>query len=196
MAINRRNMVLGLALAVTLALVVWVDSQEKEQDSGVELARADRTAPRSVAPANMVATDTPPSALDWQLLAGRKSDAEKPGSDLFKSHRWYVPPPPKPAGPPPPPPKPVAPPVPFAYLGKMEDTPQGTMMILSFNNKVYTAAIGETLDKTWRLDGEDANSVRFTYVPLGLPQQLSKTARAGGVKPNETNKTESQGSDS
>lgn len=195
MAFNRRNMVLGSVLAVTLALVVWVDRQDIDEDAGVELAQPGRAAARPVAHAGAVAAEIPPSTLDWSLPAGRKSANEKPEHDLFKAHSWYVPPPPKPVGPPPPPPKPVAPPVPFAYLGKMEDTPQGTMMILSFNNKVYTAAIGETLDKVWRLDGEDANSVRFTHVPLGLPQQLSKTARAGGGKPNETNKIESQGSD-
>lgn len=195
MAFNRRNMALGLALAVTLVLVVWVDREEKDQDAGIELAQPGRAAAKSVAHASTVVAEIPSSTLDWPLLAGRKSVGEKPENDLFKAHSWYVPPPPKPVEPPSPPPKPVAPPVPFAYLGKMEDTPQGTMMILSFNNKVYTAAIGETLDKIWRLDGEDANSVRFTHVPLGLPQRLSKTARAGGAKPNETNKTESQGSD-
>jgi hypothetical protein len=77
----------------------------------------------------------------------------------------------------------------------MENTPQGTLLILSVNNKVYTAAIGETLDKTWRLDGEDASSISFTYLPLNLPQRLAKSAKPLAARSIDTNKTENQGTD-
>lgn len=192
--LNRRNLVLGSALAVTFALVAWVDSQE-QQGSEIELAHPKRTVSRPAARVAAVAANQQPSVLDWQLLDGRKASGAKAEVDLFKTHSWYVPPPPKPAAPPAPPPKPVAPPAPFAYLGKMEDTPQGTLLILSVNNKVYTAAIGETLDKTWRLDGEDASNISFIYLPLNLPQRLSKSAKPVGAKPIDTNKTENQGTD-
>jgi len=192
---TRRNIALGLALAVTLGLVVWIDGQN--QDGGVELAQTkhERLAPAAHAsrysPSEQ-GTSRTLSALDWAVLAGRESTDENRASTtaLFNPHSWYVPPPPKSVEPPPPP-KPVAPAVPFSYLGRLEDTPQGTLLILSAGNKVYTVAVGETVDKTWRLEGDDAGSVRFTYLPLGLPQTLSKTARIVPAKPNETQGTPS-----
>jgi hypothetical protein len=207
-ALNRRNLLLGAALIITLGLVVWVDGQEPQGEGAADpaVAQVPVQAPvqAEVAPVQRAASIndamarsavSSPMALDWAILAGREAvaDPSDDDADLFKSHTWYVPPPPKPAAPPSPPPKPVAPPAPFAYLGKIEDTPQGTVLILSANNKVYTVAIGETLDKTWRIDSEDANNVRFTYLPLGLQQTLSKSTKPVGSRPNETNKTENLG---
>lgn len=191
-ALNRRNLVLVLAMAATLALVAWVDRQEQANED-IQLVRPDRPASKP-APRKTKAADAPlPAALDWVALDGRDVVGDAPAVDLFRAQSWYVPPPPKPAEPPPPPPRPVAPPAPFAYLGKMEDTPQGTLMILSGGNKVYTVAVGESIDKSWRVDGEDAGSVRLTYLPLGLPQTLSKSARPAAARPNEPRKTEHQG---
>lgn len=191
---KRRNLGLGLALVVTLGLVVWINGQD--QEGGVDLAQTKRehvrpganTSSHSVTEKNV--SSRTQSALDWTLLAGRESTEEDRAAttDLFKSHSWYVPPPPKSVEPPPPPPppKPVAPAVPFAYLGKLEGTPQGTLLLLSAGNKVYTVAVGESIDKIWRVEADAASSVTFTYLPLGLPQTLSKTARPAPAQPNET----------
>jgi hypothetical protein len=203
-ALNRRNLLLGAALIITMGMVVWVDGQEQQGEGTANPAPVQALVQAEVAPVQRAASSddatarsavSSPMALDWAILAGREAvaDPSDDGADLFKSHTWYVPPPPKPAAQPSPPPKPVAPPAPFAYLGKIEDTPQGTVLILSASNKVYTVVIGETLDKTWRIDSEDANSVRFTYLPFGLQQTLSKSAKPVGSRPNETNKTENRG---
>ena len=190
---SRRSLVLGAALAVTLGLAVWVGRQEQQEDGGIELSRPGPDA--SSAPARSAgvraagSTDgTLTASLDWEVLAGREAGTAYPkmSANLFRSHSWYVPPPKRVV----PPPAPVAPAVPFVYLGKMEDTPQGTLLILSADNKMYTAAIGETLDRIWRLEGEDANSVRFTYLPLGLPQTLFKSAGPATARPVVTNKIE------
>jgi len=195
-SLSRRNLVLGAGLAVTLGLVVWVDRQEQE-DGGIELSRPQSAAsPRSASGHAAKATDrTLRVSLDWEVLAGREAASTdmKMSADLFKSRSWYVPPPKRAV----PPPVPVAPAVPFVYLGKMEGTPQGTLLILSASNRMYTIAIGETLDQTWRLEGEDANSVRFTYLPLGLPQTLFKSAKPAAAKAAESrpvvnNKIENQ----
>lgn len=194
-SLSRRKLVLGAGLAVTLGLVVWVDRQEQQVDGGIELSRP-QTATSSIQPRSAGVNDTgktivtPPVSLDWEVLAGRKAATAKPETsvNLFRSHSWYVPPP-RPVAPPP---APAAPAVPFVYLGKMEDTPQGTLLILSASNKMYTVSIGETLNQTWRLEGEDANSVRFTYLPLGLPQTLFKAAKPAAARPVVTNKIENQ----
>jgi hypothetical protein len=97
-------------------------------------------------------------------------------NDVFKVHSWIVVPPVKKIKPAPPPP-PVAPPAPFVYMGKLEDTPKGTLIFLMANNKLYSVIKGEKIDPLWRLDGEDMSSIHLTYIPLGLTQLLSKSAR-------------------
>jgi hypothetical protein len=116
-------------------------------------------------------------------------DKSKKMQDLFKGHAWYVPPPPKPV---PvkvePPPPPAAPPVPFFYMGKLEQAPQVTQVFLTANNKVMSVTIGKNVDTLWRLDKEEANTLTFTYLPLGLTKSLSKALRpAAGAKSAEQN---------
>jgi len=112
--------------------------------------------------------------IPWDKLK-RDVQQMKP-NDVFKVHSWIVVPPVKKIKPAPPPP-PVAPPAPFVYMGKLEDTPKGTLIFLMANNKLYSVIKGEKIDPLWRLDGEDMSSIHLTYIPLGLTQLLSKSAR-------------------
>lgn len=103
--------------------------------------------------------------------------------DLFKAHAWYVPPPPPPPKPTIlpenlPPPKPVAPPLPYTYMGKLEDGPQGSLIFLVQRDKVVQAMLGQTLDRVWKLEREDANTLHFTYLPLSMTKSLSKAAKS------------------
>ena len=181
---QQRNMVLGLALAATLGLVAWVESREEAADEDMTLTRPEVSS-RPVRAAKVGEDVRAEATINWPLLEGREPlpDARKQSGGLFKPHSWYVPPTPPPPPPPAPPPKPVAPPVPFVYMGKLEDAPQGTLFLLSANNKVYTAAVGDTLEKAWRLEGEDANTLKFTHLPLGLPQIMSKSANTATAAP-------------
>ena len=114
----------------------------------------------------------------------------KTTQDLFKGHAWYVPPPPPKPVPVKvePPPPPAAPPVPFFYMGKLEQAPQATQVFLTVNNKVLSVTIGKNVDTLWRLDKEEANTLTFTYLPLGLTKSLSKALRApAGAKVAEQN---------
>lgn len=110
-------------------------------------------------------------------------DTVNKGADLFQPHAWYIPPPPpkvvvaeivKPI--------PQAPPVPFIYMGKLENTAQGTLVFLTANNKVLSAFVGKDVNPEWRLDKEDVNALYFTYIPLSLPKVLSKMARSSATK--------------
>jgi len=117
-------------------------------------------------------------------------DKAKTTQDLFKGHAWYVPPPPPKPVPVKvePPPPPAAPPVPFFYMGKLEQAPQVTQVFLTLNNKVFSVTIGKNVDTLWRLDKEEANTLTFTYLPLGLTKVLSKAVRpAAGAKVAEQN---------
>lgn len=112
--------------------------------------------------------------IPWQQVT-RKPPSAKP-HNLFKVHSWVVVPPVIKQKPQPPPP-PVAPPAPFTYVGKLEDPIKGTQVFLTLNGRLYSVFKGEKIDQQWRLDTEDANNIILTFIPLNLPQALSKAAK-------------------
>lgn len=93
-------------------------------------------------------------------------------SNAFTSKSWYVAPPPPP---PAPPPEPTAPPLPFSYLGRYEDSP-AVVVVLAKGDRVYTVAEGEVIDGTYRVDRITDDAVRLVYLPLNITQSLSTQA--------------------
>ncbi|EUJ10014.1 hypothetical protein Meth11DRAFT_0824 [Methylophilaceae bacterium 11] len=176
-----KNGWLWAVLIVTVALTAWTAFTSGQSDESLLAEPADsaRTAKlpslaiAQVTPVDKVET-TPAAPSNWRIMH-RDTSAEKP-ADLFPVHSWVVVAP-TPKIKPAPPPPPVAPPSPFTYMGKLDDGPKGTQIFLMANNKVYTVAKGEQVDAFWRLDGEDANQLLFTFLPLNLPQTLSKTQK-------------------
>jgi hypothetical protein len=47
------------------------------------------------------------------------------------------------------------------------------LVILTRGNRVITAAKGDVLENTYRIDRIEASKVTFTYMPLGTSQSLS-----------------------
>jgi hypothetical protein len=113
--------------------------------------------------------------IPWQKL--RRELKDNKSYDAFKVHSWVIVPPVKKPPPPPPPPPPQAPPAPFTYVGKLEDSPKGTQVFLMENNKLFSVLMGEKINPQWRLDSEDVSSIRLTFLPLELKQVLSKSAK-------------------
>lgn len=171
---RQRQLLLIGGLAVSLGLTAWVtvnDEQPEEAVVGIAPPAAERKSATSPDPVE------PKSILPILVHSGEKT-GEVPVSNLFETHSWYVPPPaPKSAAAAEPPPKPTAPAVPYAYIGKLEDTPDGTLFMLTANNKVYTVKQGDVIDRVWKLEKEDTASLHFTYIPLALPKALSKAAK-------------------
>jgi hypothetical protein len=62
-------------------------------------------------------------------------------------------------------------------VGKLENSPKGTQVFLMENNKLFSVLMGEKINAQWRLDSEDASSIRLTFIPLELKQVLSKSAK-------------------
>jgi hypothetical protein len=178
----KRRIAMAAALAITGWLAIQVDDQDEE--GVIQLAHSTQRTPDrsktaiSDATASGAASRELSATLNWSVLSGRTrlvQEQDGQSADLFKPHDWYVAS--KPLEPPAPPPKPVAPEAPFSYLGKLEDSPQGTTFFLSENNKVYSVVAGQNIDSVWRLDTEDATTLNLTYLPLGQPQTLLKTAK-------------------
>ncbi|MGH8698612.1 MAG: hypothetical protein ACREVS_19150, partial [Burkholderiales bacterium] len=74
-----------------------------------------------------------------------------------------------------PPPPPQAPPLPFAYLGKMVDGAQ-TTVFLAASDRNYLARAGDTLDGRYRVESIAEDGLAFTYLPLGTKQVLTFAA--------------------
>ena len=115
------------------------------------------------------------SLIPWQKL--ERAPLSRQPHDLFKVHSWLVRAPFRKA-------KqqlasvPVAPSAPFTYVGKLDDSPTGTQFFLMENGRLFSAFKGEKIDQQWRLDNEDASNLYLTFLPLNLPQTLTKASKS------------------
>lgn len=207
------------ALLVTLGLVAWQASQEDAPETALPQVKRHRPLPvASVIPPRETALGEAASGVPMSgESVSRKHESSAPmavidptatlvqGSAirvlpdaparhaLFAAHEW-LPPPPKPE--PPPPPK--APPLPYSYVGSLQEMPQGSVVILMQQKKMVMPVIGSQLSGQWRLDREDAQSVYFTFLPLNQKVVLSKTrtaanaARASEVENNPQEEMQNQ----
>ncbi|MFD1123490.1 hypothetical protein ACFQ2T_13330 [Methylophilus flavus] len=190
-----RRPLLWISLLLTIALVYWQWSAEQEAADEVVVADSTLTTAAPVKSSALVAaTPATVTVSEPQLDSGHDQAAQpvavealtpvvlprklpaKVSHALFTAHEW-LPPPVKPQ----PPPPPQAPPLPYTYVGSMQDVPEGSTVILMQQKKVLMPRLKSQVTPQWRLDSEDAQSVYFTYLPLSQAVVLSKakTAAAG-----------------
>jgi len=173
--LEKKRLLLGGALLLTVGTSVWLnleDGKAGDTDGVVEVVKSQAIAKNKA--------DRHPAepALFLPVLADahgkNPEDADgKPSqaTDIFKSHAWYVPPPP------PSPDQPVAaeppapPPLPFTYLGKMDDDGH-TVFFLAKQQRLYTVRKGEVFDGQYRLEDEGKGRIEFIYLPLNTKQTL------------------------
>lgn len=123
--------------------------------------------------------ETEMAELERLLQQRQQADDSKEVGNVFKAVSWYVPPPP----PPPPvqqlePPKPVAPPLPFTYLGQYREADSAHGVIILANaDRVYTVSEGDVIDGTYSVGKAADGQLEFTYLPLNINQSLN----IGGV---------------
>lgn len=87
--------------------------------------------------------------------------------DLFQPRSWNPPPPPPPAQD-----KPLAPPLPFAYLGKKHDA-DGWEVYLAQGDQTVIARGGAVIAGAYRIDRIEPPSLVMTYLPLNQAQSLA-----------------------
>ncbi|NOU01299.1 MAG: hypothetical protein HOO95_06980 [Gallionella sp.] len=167
-------------VAVTAALVVMAPS-DKDADIAKVARPAKQSSMRASSPSatEKKSRTTEVGRVELERLAGLESQQidKKRVGDAFNITSWYVPPPAprmtvKPVVvAPPPPPVPTAPPLPFTYLGRYGDTETRTI-ILSKGDRVYTVAVGEVIENTYRVEKFTPGVVHLTYLPLNIEQLL------------------------
>ncbi|MFL6605500.1 MAG: hypothetical protein ACJ8R9_29770 [Steroidobacteraceae bacterium] len=169
----RTKLMLGAAAAVAVYAFV---GQSDEQT--VEVAR-NTAKPRTTRVQAKTQRQDPAQAL--YLLAHRVAD-DGAAHSLFSAHSWYTPPPPPPPAAPAPRLTaaqeaalrvPVAPPLPFAYMGSYTPDGSNPVFFLTQGDRVYSVRVGDTLNDTYSVDSVANGQLVMTYKPLKIQQQLT-----------------------
>jgi len=165
---KQRWIVLILLLGLTLSATAWV-SQHDEPAIAVAIAQAAQPA-KTDQPARKPNAATKISAEPGvlQLEKLQREPGEEAETDLFAAKSWYVPPPPPKPVPPPPP---SAPPLPFAYMGKLIEDGQMTVF-LTKQDRNYVVKSGDTIDGMYKVEEVSARIMTLTYLPLKIKQTL------------------------
>ncbi len=74
-------------------------------------------------------------------------------------------------------PPPAAPPLPFAFVGMLEQSSARPTAFLAKGEALYIVAVGDVIDGTYRVESLSPNQIVVTYLPLNQRQTLSP---AGG----------------
>ena len=103
-------------------------------------------------------------------IAGLQPNDNIPHEALFDSQTWDPPPPPPPK--PGPPPPPVAPPLPYAVIGKkLED--QAWEVYLTRGEQTFIAREKLVIEGQYRVDAIKPPTMTLTYLPLNQTQTLT-----------------------
>jgi hypothetical protein len=106
-----------------------------------------------------------------RLMPAKRSGMQNEPGELFTVDRPPVPPKTA-ASRPATPERPVAPPLPYIYMGKMLENGELTLF-LTRNEKPYVARAGDILDGQYQVDAIRSTQVELTYLPLGQKQTLN-----------------------
>jgi hypothetical protein len=170
-AAKQRWILYAVALVLTLVAVRWAGGQDRtEAQPAAPAPRAERPV-RDADPAR--ADAVPEVRLD---LLGKRA-AVAPAGDPFRAQSWEPPVEQRVRRAAPPPPPPQAPPIPFAYMGKLVDDGT-TTVFLARADRNYVVRAGDTIDGTYRIEKIGDEAVELVYLPLKARQTLPFTATA------------------
>ena len=186
-----RRCALGLCLVATVALSVreWrMPRGVSAAVAAVQVAHRNDSSPASPARGAAVAskgkTRLPASAPDspaghpadtpeQRLAALRKPMSLESRNNPFAASSWLPPPPPVVQAAPEPPPPPTAPPMPYLYLGKLDDSTLKPRVFLSRGDQLLIVSQGEVVEGQYRVESISDGDVVLIYLPLNQRQVIS-----------------------
>lgn len=158
----------------------WGGRDARPAEEVVEaVTRPPGLAVRAGAPATPdAARDPVPVGVD----PGRSVPATR--GNAFAVLNWQPPPAPvravAPPPPPPPPVAPVAPPLPFSFVGLLEKGGARPQAFLAKGDSLLVVGVGDVIDNnTYRVDSLAPQQIVLTYLPLNTVQTLQTT---GGTR--------------
>lgn len=105
---------------------------------------------------------------DIDLSKLERPAAQAPHNDPF-ARASFAPPAPQVAAAEPP--KPVAPPLPFRYMGRLTENGKTEVFVMR-GEDIISVAAGRNIDAQYRVDAVSENTIRITYLPLKTRQTL------------------------
>jgi len=169
----RVGLLIGAA-ALTLVAVRWADELTDMPEASAGAVADSPPVPAADSKPRAAPEQAP--ALDLGKL--RRRPSTEPDSETF-GPRSFRPAPPKPpkgqqsavAGAPPPPPPPQAPPLPFAYVGRLVEDRDTTVFLASGERNLIVKP-GEVIDNLYKLEEVGERALVLTYLPLSQRQSL------------------------
>jgi len=118
-----------------------------------------------------------PQAQDALDLPSRTKFTQSVARNPFAPKDWSPPPrpvhpPPAPVLAPPPPPVPTAPPMPFRFMGLMEDNSAEPAAFITKGDALYVVHVGDVVENTYRVESFNTAQVVVTYLPLQQRQSI------------------------
>jgi hypothetical protein len=163
---RQRHIALGIALVMILAISA-VSSNEAVDDGVVRpVMRLTDRGQTSVSDPRRIAV----AALDPRKIS--RDEGEAATVDVFAAKSW-TPPPPIQAPVAVQPAVPVAPPLPFRYVGQMSEPDGKVIVYLARGEDVYTVKVGDLIEAQYRLDSLDETRATLTYLPMNQQQMLA-----------------------
>jgi hypothetical protein len=153
---TKRLLLIGAALATVAAAIFAPPAEEPVQP----------THPVAQLPGSAGVSSTQVTSASTAFIPNKRNTLDEEPEDLFYVEK--PPPPPvivqKPAAP-------VAPPLPYMYMGKMIEN--GRLSIfLTRQDKPYVVHAGDVLDNQYRVDSISPPIMELTYLPLKQKQTL------------------------
>ena len=177
-----RRILLAVTLVATLVAAAWVS-----EDDMPEFAEPEA---RAVTPPGIATHPENAEAVAVPRLQRRKTAVAHDLKDIFASASWTVQAPviqtmpPIFTPPPSPPPQvmmesppPSAPPVPFRYLGRLQNGDKPWQVFLLKDNTILTVHAGDVLDGVYRVQGIENGQLKMIYMPLQVEQFIAMGSR-------------------
>lgn len=163
MTLTQRQRLATLSVVLLTMLVISAVSSNQSVDDGV-------VRPVIKSP-ELTLSEVNGKALSLDPAKISRSPEETPATDLFASKSWLPPPPSAPVVVAPPP-APMAPPLPFRYVGQLGESDGKVVIYLAQGDDVHTVRVGEQIAGQYRLDSMDESKLTLTYLPMNQQQML------------------------
>lgn len=113
-------------------------------------------------------------------LPTREKIDQSASKDPFAARGWLPPPPPPPPAPVVPvvaeaAPAPVAPPVPFKFVGLIEEKAAKPAAFIAKGDALFVVHVGDVVENTYRVESFNSAQVVVTYLPLQQRQTIEVT---------------------
>jgi hypothetical protein len=169
---RQRWIVLGGLLTATLAAAGWLSEDKDAPEVVAPAAKAPQADSRRVAAQQQSVQVNLDKLKSRSVGEAQRDPFSTPAPKPKKQPAKAPSPPPVVVAAPPPPPAPTAPPLPFVYMGKLQNGAD-TMVFLIQGERNLVVKEGEVIDSTYRVERVTSTEITLVYLPLEQRQVLA-----------------------